>query len=65
MAATVSGSKTVTKDVAKHLTAAILTNLLATPIENLTVAELKSLIDAINRVGKGGNPGAAIGSLLL
>ena|SRR5579871_3735014 len=64
MAATVSGSKTVTQNVATHLTATTLTNLLATPIENLTVAQLESLIDAIRRVSSGGAPTITIGTLL-
>ena len=64
MAITISGTKTVTHDVAPHLTASTLTTLLATAIENLTVAQLRMLIDAIDRVGQGRNPSATIGTLL-
>jgi hypothetical protein len=39
MAATTSGTKTVTNTLAPHLPAALLTTLLATPLENLTVAQ--------------------------
>lgn len=65
MAATTSGTKTVTHTVAPHLTAAILTTLLATPIENLTVAQFKELRDALRRVDDGENPARTIGSLLI
>lgn len=64
MAATVSGSKTVTQGVAPHLSAPVLTALLATPVENLTVAQLEELRDAVNRVGKGAPLGSTLGSLL-
>ena len=65
MAATCSGTKTVTKTLAPHLTAAVLTTLLATPIENLTVAQVQQLIDAIKRVSGGKTPGNVIGTLFL
>jgi hypothetical protein len=64
MAASTSGTKTVTHTLAPHLTAAILTTLLATPIESLTVAQLKELRDALRRVDDGDNPARTIGSLL-
>lgn len=64
MAATTSGTKTVTRTVAPHLTATILTTLLATPIENLTVAQFDQLRDTLKRIGGGRTPGATIGSLL-
>jgi hypothetical protein len=63
MAATTSGTKTVTHTIAPHLTAATLTTLLATPIENLTVLQFKELRDALRRVDGGDNPAATIGSL--
>jgi hypothetical protein len=63
MAATVTGSKTVTHDVATHLTAAKLTALFATPIENLTVAQLLSLVDALKRVSSGKSPSTTVGTL--
>lgn len=65
MAATTSGTKTVTHTLAPHLTASILTTLLATPIESLTVGQLKELRDALRRVDDGENPARTIGSLLI
>ncbi len=64
MAATVSGSKTVTIGVAPHLSAPVLTLLMATAVENLTVAQLNMLRDAIDRIGKGAPLGSTLGSLL-
>ena len=49
MAATTSGTKTVTHSIAPHLTAAMLTTLLATPLENLTVWQLSEICDALKR----------------
>ena len=46
MAAQVTGSKTVTRDVSPNATAAVLTAVLATPVENLTVAQLQMLENA-------------------
>jgi hypothetical protein len=65
MAATTSGTKTVTHSLAPHLTAALLTTLLATPIENLTVGQLDELCDALRRIPKGETPAVTIGSLLV
>jgi len=64
MAATTSGTKTVTHALAPHLSAAMLTTLLATPIETLTVAQLEQLCDALSRIPKGETPATTIGSLL-
>jgi hypothetical protein len=64
MAATTSGTKTVTHNIAPHLTASLLTTMLATPIESLTVAQLKQLRDAIKRTMGGDDPTRTIGSLL-
>ena len=64
MAATTSGTKTVTHTLAPHLTAAILTTLLATPIESLTVGQLDAIVDALRRIAGGENPASTIGSLL-
>jgi hypothetical protein len=64
MAATTAGTKTVINTLAPHLTAAILTTILATPIELLTVAQFKMIRDALKRVQDGGNPARTIGSLL-
>jgi hypothetical protein len=65
MAATTSGTKTVTHTLAPHLSAALLTTLLATAIENLTVGQLDQLCDALKRVAKGETPATTIGSLLV
>jgi len=64
MAATTSGTKTVTHTLAPHLTAATLTTLLATPIESLTVGQLGELCDALRRIPSGEAPAVSIGSLL-
>jgi hypothetical protein len=65
MAATTSGTKTVTRGLAPHLSAAMLTTLLATPIENLTVGQLIQIIDALKRISDGKNLGRIIGTLLV
>jgi hypothetical protein len=62
--ATVTGSKTVTQSQAPHLSATVLTNLLAVAPQNLTVSQLGILIDALSRVSSGGVPSATVGSLL-
>jgi len=64
MAATVSGSKTCTQGLAPHLSAARLTTILATPIENLTVAQFRDLRDALHRIAGGEEPSNTIGNLL-
>jgi hypothetical protein len=63
MAATVSGSKTVTQPAAS-LSAAHLTTLMATAVENLTVLNLHELDAALRAQSHGGEPTATIGSLL-
>jgi hypothetical protein len=65
MAATTTGTKTVTRTIAPHLTATMLTTLLATPIENLTVAQLDQIHDALKRIADGENCSRTIGSLLV
>ena len=64
MAIVFTGSKTVTKAVAPHLTAATLTTLLATAPENLTVAQLRQLVDATNHVSGGHEPTQTLGAIL-
>ncbi len=64
MAATTSGTKTVTTAVAPHLSASTLSTLLAIPLENLTVAQFDQIRDALTRVPKGTAPGSVIGSIL-
>lgn len=65
MAATTAGTKTVTHTIAPHLTAALLTTLLATPIETLTVGQFEELQDALKRIPDGENPVRTLGSLLI
>lgn len=64
MAASVTGSKTVNNAVSPSLPASTLTTLLATAPENMTIAQLDQLKDAVKRIPGGGNPAATIGSLL-
>jgi hypothetical protein len=64
MAATTSGTKTVTHALAPHLSAALLTTLMATPLEDFTIAQLNELSDALKRVADGENPIRTIGSLI-
>lgn len=64
MSASTSGTKTVTQPVAPHLTATALTALLATPLENLTVAQLRQIHDALSRIPGGGDQSKTIGALL-
>ncbi len=64
MAATTAGTKTVTHSLAPHLTAAMLTTILATPIENLTVLQLTQIWDSVKRIPDGKNPLRTLGSLL-
>ena len=65
MAATTSGTKTLTRTLAPHLTASVLTTLLSTPIENLTVGQLHQLVDALKRTSTGEDLTRTIGSLLV
>lgn len=64
MAATVSGSKTVTTSVSPQFTATVLTGLLAVAPEDLTIAQLKTLLDATKRTPLGSNPAATVGQCL-
>jgi hypothetical protein len=65
MAAAVTGSKTITKTVAPHLTPAVIDPILATPIEQCTRAQLETILDAMNRVKSGKDPKSIVGTLLL
>jgi hypothetical protein len=64
MAIVLTGTKTVTTDRSPHLTGAVLTALLAKAPEQLTVAELNQLHDAINRSSAGSVPTNTIGTCL-
>jgi hypothetical protein len=63
MAASVSGSKTVNNSLAPHLSASTLTTLLATAPENLTIAQLRQIADAISRIAFGTDPNRTLGQL--
>ncbi len=65
MAATTTGTKTLTRALAPHLSASLLTTLLATPIENLTVAQLDQIVDALKRTASGEDLSRTVGSLLV
>ena len=65
MAATVSGSKTVSHSLSPALTATVLTNLLATAPENLTIAQLGQIVDGTKRVAAGSNPAATVSQCFL
>ena len=64
MAASVTGSKTVNNSAAPHLSASLLTTLLATAPENMTVAQVRQLVHALERVPQGGAESKTVGSLL-
>jgi hypothetical protein len=64
LAAQVTGSKTVTRDASPNATATVLTALLATPIENLTISQFQMLADVLRKMSGGAAPGKTIGSLL-
>jgi hypothetical protein len=63
MAAAVSGSKTLTRPAA-DISAAVLTAILATAPENLTVQQLAQLTAAIRGYADASQPAATIGSIL-
>jgi len=65
MAATTSGTKTLTRTLAPHLTASLLTTLLATPLESLTIGQLHQIVDALKRSSSGEDLTRTIGSLLV
>jgi hypothetical protein len=65
MAAIVTGSKIVKNDLAPHLRATVLTAIMATAVENLTVAQVNQLCDALSRIPKGATPASTVGSLLV
>lgn len=64
MAASVSGSKTASKDASPALNAAVLTTLMGIAVENLKVSQLQQIVDALRRVSAGGDPARTVGSLL-
>jgi len=64
MSVTLSGTKTVNNAVAPHLSASTLTTILATAVENLTVAQFNQLKDALARISGTGDTTKTIGSFL-
>ena len=65
MAVSLTGTKTVTRALAPHLSAEVLTELLATPLEGLTVQQLEQVNDAVSRAPGSHDPKRTIGSLLV
>ena len=65
MAASVSGAKTCTNDASPTENAARLTVLLAIAPENMTVAQLKELLDACQHVSSGDAETAVVGTILV
>jgi hypothetical protein len=63
MSIVLTGTKTLSNAPAPHLTAAALTTILAKAPEQMTVADLQTLLDALSR-SPNINPSATIGSLL-
>jgi hypothetical protein len=65
VAASVSGSKTCTVTPAPQLPAATLTTLMATPLEQLTVAQFFSLYEGLAHIGSGDAPTKTLGSIFI
>ena len=65
MAITFTGSKTCTVDVSPSLTATALTTLLAIAPENMTVAQVNQLKDALDRVAGGGAEATVVKNVLV
>ncbi len=65
MSASTTGGKTVTRSIAPHLSASLLTTILGTALENLTVAQFDSIHDALKRIPKSSDPTAIIGTLFI
>jgi hypothetical protein len=63
MSIVLTATKTVTTAATPQLTAAYLTTLMATPVEQLTIKQLQDLEAACATVSGGDNP-ATIGALL-
>lgn len=63
MAATTSGTKTVTVNVSPVHTAATLTTLFATPVELLTIGQLTSIVHFLDDKAGGKDPRTVIGTL--
>jgi hypothetical protein len=61
---TTANTKTVTTNVSPAMNATLLTTLLAKPIELLSIAELKIIVDSTKRSAAGSNPASLIGACL-
>jgi hypothetical protein len=64
MAAVVTGSKTVVNNASPHLTGALLTTIMATAVENLTIAQWNQINSALSREPYSGDTTRTIGSIL-
>lgn len=62
MAVSISGTKTVSKDASPTVNASALTTILALAPEQMTVAQLNILHDAVSHVGNSGQ-NVTIGTL--
>jgi hypothetical protein len=65
MSVSISGTKTCSNTVSPTLTATVLTTLLAIAVENLTIAQLRQIEQAVERVSGGHAETATIGSILV
>jgi hypothetical protein len=65
MAAVVTGSKTCTQNVSPNITASVLTSIMATAPEDLTIAQLHLLYDASRKLQGGSEPGATLGQVFI
>lgn len=65
MAAAVTGAKTITLDLSPTLTATALNALIRIAPENMTVAQVRSLGQALNSVAGGHEPTYVVGTLLV
>jgi hypothetical protein len=65
MAIVFTGSKTVTQAVSPTETAAVLTTLLATAPENMTVGQVRQLANVLKHVAGGNEETNIVGTLLV
>jgi hypothetical protein len=65
MAAIVTGSKTPRTDITPHFTAEYMATLFAIAPENLTVAQLKDLQEALRFLPGGSDPAKVVGALVV
>jgi len=65
MAIVFTGSKTVTQNISPTETAAVLTTLMATAPENMTVGQVHQLYNVLKHVAGGGEETNIVGALLV